>query len=264
MNVDDVYRWTVLLAGVGVTIKALETMFLMPAYARRGILDYDVTGSDFLLVSRLSSALARMYSGRGVLVLSVLTVVSFAAVLAFEFGSAGYRWALLVLIVANVALYYRQAFGLDGADQMSFLVLLTVLLCWLLAPDEGVHRIGIWFIALQLALSYFVSGAAKLVSTEWRSGTAIPGILSTYTYGTRLTRRLFVRHRRLSLAVCWAVIVVELILPFGLVLGEQGALTLLAVGLGMHVSIAMIMGLNDFVWGFTAAYPAFYYLASTA
>ena len=263
MTIDTVYHATTILLGVGLAIKALETISLLPAYERHGVFDYSIAGSDSFLGSRLFPQISSLYSRTGVLILSAVSISSFLMLLFVDFGSLAFRALLLLLILPNVALYYRQAFGLDGADQMSLLILLSLLICFIPWADPEIQKVGIWFIGLQLSLSYLVSGVAKLASKEWRTGTAIPGILSTFTYGTRLTRRFFVKHRRLSLAVCWFVIAIEVLIPFGLFFGPQGALVVLGVGLMMHVSIAIIMGLNDFVWGFTAAYPSFYYLAAT-
>lgn len=262
MNLDDAYRIATLLVGVGLSIKALETLALIPEYDKGGIFDYDIAGNDTLMLTRAAPVFARLYSRPGMTVLAVASVASFAVVALAPYQSPAYRVAVVAMVVANVAVYYRQAFGLDGADQMSFLVLVTIFFGSAITSDPDLQRVGAWFVALQLALSYLVSGVAKLISPEWRSGTAVIGILSTYTYGTRLTRRVLTTRRPLSRAICWAVIATEIALPFGLLFGEVGVVVALAVGLAMHLSIAVVMGLNDFVWGFAAAYPFFYWVGS--
>lgn len=264
MDLDAVYRYTILLVGIGLTIKAFETIWLLPQYDRRGVFDYAIIGNDSLATTPLAPVFAKLYSKPGVLGLATLGVLAFLALAATSYGTPAYRIAASVLIVVNVAFYYRQAFGLDGADQMSFLILVTVFFCSIVTSDPKLREVGVWFIALQLALSYFVAGAAKLVSKEWRSGIAISGILSTYTYGTRFTRKLLTNSRVLCILICWGVIVTEMVIPFGLLLEPTGVAVALGVGLAMHVSIAIIMGLNDFVWGFAAAYPSFYYIATVA
>jgi hypothetical protein len=46
-----------------------------------------------------------------------------------------------------------------------------------------------------------------------------------------------------------------------ILLGTPGAIAIIAIGLGFHVSIALLMGLNNFVWSFGASYPALVLLA---
>lgn len=262
MELGEIYRLMTLILGFGLTIKALETLYLLPEFGRRGLLDYAIAGNDLFALGRSAQWFARIYSPTGVLLMAAATVPSFAVLLMSNFGSVPYQVAVLTLIVSNVALYYRQGFGLDGADQMALLILLTVLICSVFVTDAAVMRVGLWFIALQLALSYFVSGFAKLLSREWRGGLALRGILSTYTYGTRFSRQLLTRFRPLSLIGCWAVIGTELILPLALVLDGVPLLVLMGLGLAMHLGIAVVMGLNDFVWSFGAAYPALYFVTT--
>jgi hypothetical protein len=259
LDLAAAYRYTTLIVGIGLGIKALETLYLLRAYSSRQIFDFSMVGNDFNLEGRLALVPTRLYSKDGVAGLASLSLMSLAILLLTESGSAAYSLSMFGLIVANVLMYYRQAFGLDGADQMSLLILLTLLLCSA-APSREIREIGLCFIALQLALSYMVSGVAKLASREWRSGRALEGILSTHTYGTALTRKLVSRHKLMCRIGCWGVIITEMALPFGLLLGPAGVIASLSIGLCMHLVIAAIMGLNDFVWSFAAAYPAFIYV----
>ncbi len=262
MEPETVYHYTLVIAGVGVAIKSLETLALRREYQARGVFDYTIVGNDALAGSPFAPLFTRLYSWKGVATLSIVGVITFSGLMVSDPGTAAYTVAATLMIASSIAIYYRQAFGLDGADQMTFLVLITTLFCFIVSSVAAIRAIGIWFIALQLALAYFVSGAAKLVSKEWRSGTAISGILSTYTYGTGLTRKLFTRNSWLCVALCWSVIVVEMLLPFGLFLEPVGVAATLGVAFAMHVSIAVVMGLNDFVWAFAAAFPSFYYVGT--
>lgn len=262
MDLASTYWLTVVILGVGLSIKALETLHLLPEYASRRALDFEIAGDDSLLGSRISRTFGVLYSKSGVLVLSCVSISVFLLLLFIGRDARAFPYVLLAFIAVNVAMYYRQGFGLDGADQMSLLILVTVLLCFVASGRPGVQAIGVWFIALQLGLSYLVSGVAKLFSREWRSGVAIEGILSTYTYGTNFMRSLVTGRRGLCVLAGWAVIVTEIALPFALLFGDRGVLAAMAVGLMLHLSIAVIMGLNDFVWSFAAAYPAFYYVGA--
>lgn len=85
--------------------------------------------------------------------------------------------------------------------------------------------------------------------------------MSTIGYGSPPVGAFLGRHRRLALAACWSVIVFECSAPFLLLLGTPGAFAIIVVGLCFHLSIALLMGLNNFLWSFGAAYPALLFLA---
>lgn len=154
--------------------------------------------------------------------------------------------ALVSLMVFN-ALF---AFGLEGSDQMTGLVLTSnaISAMWpaLTASCE-------YFIAVQLALSYAVAGIAKLLSAEWRSGTAVITILSTRSFGPGDAQWLE-DHSKVARAICHGVIAFELvwlIAPLDLRLLS----IVMMVGVSFHFANAWIMGLNLFPWAFLSAYP---------
>ena len=70
-------------------------------------------------------------------------------------------------------------------------------------------------------------------------------------------------HGRAGLcaAAAWFVIAFEVTFPLALVLGPTGVAVYAAVGALFHVSNAVLMGLNTFVWAFVATYPAVLFCA---
>lgn len=69
------------------------------------------------------------------------------------------------------------------------------------------------------------------------------------------------RHRVVSLLLCWSVIAFECSAALLILAGTPGAVAIIAGGLAFHVGIALVMGLNTFLWAFASAYPALLYLA---
>lgn len=259
----DSYELTIVLLGIGSSVRAMETLQVRDSYAKDGIFRWEIAGNDIFHVqnSFIAALLRRVYGKTGMVVLSTLTLLTFGLVLALPEQTYLYRLSLLLFLGVNLLVYYRQSYGLDGADQMSLLITLTTLLCYGARRTESLMAIGLMFIGCQVALSYFVSGVAKLISPQWRSGLAIEGIWSTYTYGSPTARRLVWRSRGACIVLSWATIAVEILLPFSLLLDSQLVVFALVVGFLFHFAIAIVMGLNDFVWAFVAGYPAFYYLS---
>ncbi len=259
LNTHDVYLWTTIILAVGLSIKTLELWRESSEFNPGGSFDWQIVGRDSMLVSQFQGVLRSIYSRNGMLIIFSTSLLSFFGLVVF--GPFVPHWGLfriffILLAVSNLFVYYRQGFGLDGADQMSMVILLTTLFCFIPTDSQTIHLIGIFFITAQLFLSYLVSGIAKLISTEWRSGLAIQGILSTYTYGTSITRDIFTNRKKLSQVVCWMVIVLEIIYPAAIFLDIPYIYGAVIAGILFHVSIAVLMGLNDFVWGFSSAYPS--------
>jgi hypothetical protein len=258
---EEAYFMVLAIVGIGLVIKAMEVIFLIKSFDKGKMFDWEIVGRDSMISGKRADFFGRLYSSRGVLVISMIIILS-AVVMAVSFSNIlVFKGALAFFVLSNVLMYYRQGFGLDGADQMSLLILLTCLICFLIPENQELRTIGLWFIVSQLMLSYFVSGFAKLISKQWRSGIAIQGILSTYTYGTSFTRSFFTGNLTVSRIVCWATIIFETCFPMIFLFGEYGLYIGVILGVIFHLSIALVMGLNDFVWGFSACYPALLYLA---
>jgi hypothetical protein len=157
-------------------------------------------------------------------------------------------------------LYLRNQLGLDGSDQM-LLVVCSGLTVALLVPERASQAIALDYIAAQLLLSYAVAGIAKAASPTWRSGRALPGILSTIGYGIPRLGKLLDENPQLARILCWSVILFECTAPLLILVGTPGAIVVVAAGILFHLSISYIMGLNIFPWSFGAAYPALLWLA---
>lgn len=121
-----------------------------------------------------------------------------------------------------------------------------------------VQHAAVFFVAAQLVLSYLTAGIAKLISPIWRSGQAVGLIMRTKTYGTPWLSRT-VKQLHLSGPLSWATILFEVVGPLSVLAGPKPTLLFLAAGMLFHISIAIAMGLNTFVWAFTATFPAVYY-----
>ncbi len=62
---------------------------------------------------------------------------------------------------------WRKPFGDDGADQMTNIVSITVVLCAIVGSSSSfLSSVGLIFIASQAALAYFTAGIAKLWSPK--------------------------------------------------------------------------------------------------
>jgi hypothetical protein len=122
--------------------------------------------------------------------------------------------------------------------------------------DPWVSIAGHVLIAGQLILSYSIAGFSKLISPTWRRGDALPGVMSGYTYGHAISSAVANRHRILSLAICWILMVGETSFPLSVLMPKWVLWSALAAFTLFHISGAVLMGLNTFIWSFVASYPS--------
>ncbi len=118
---------------------------------------------------------------------------------------------------------------------------------------------SLWFVALQYSISMLIAGIAKIVSPIWRSGEAMIGISSTSFYGSPRLHTILTQHKDISKLLCWMVIIIECTFWLVFIVNWKMGIILLLIGLALHASIALTMGLNDFFWAFTATYPIIWF-----
>ncbi|MFN0051096.1 MAG: HTTM domain-containing protein [Planctomycetales bacterium] len=257
MSAADAIEWMTRLAGFCAAILSVEVLIDQAHYSDAGLLGWPVMQSRHRwLVTHWAVPLLNLFlAHRRFLALMGLRLLA-AAGLVFADPEGGLGLLLLLTTTATGALYQlRTPFGTDGADQMNLLTLGALSLERLCA-SEVVRHAALWFVALQLILSYFVAGMAKLRGEEWRSGRAPWGIFTTKLYGIPRLGRWLMRHPRVSWLMSWGIILFEIGFPAVFVAPRPVALAFLVLGLSFHVLTAFVMGLNTFFWAFLAAYPA--------
>jgi len=224
----------------GIARLRLSSRFPNPSKA---VLDkiFDLPGLRALLISRLALI---------------------AALLIVPIASSVFSVIVWSLVVQNLAFTWRRVMGDDGSDQMSAVILVTAAIC--VGPQSSplLLKLGLWYLTAQCCLAYTAAGLAKLVSPIWRGGQAVPAILSTQSYGLPAIARFLKSRRRLSLILTWVVIIAESAFLLVLVIPWPWNLVFLIWGVAFHLSTAMIMGLNSFLWTFLATYPAVIYTAT--
>lgn len=168
-------------------------------------------------------------------------------------------WVLLGLCVHSLLILHRyQGPYNGGSDRMSLLTLYCLSLAhWL--PEHFLQEAALGYLALQLILSYFVSGLVKVTNTEWRSGQALEDVFRFSVYPVSEHLRHLADRPRLIFGASWAVMIFEILFPLSMF--HNAALILaLCFAAVFHVANAFLFGLNRFVWAWIAAYPSLLWL----
>jgi hypothetical protein len=262
MRPESVAMASGLLLAIAVVVDSLELLADRAQLRAGGLfgLPVLVTGHTVLLRGPLAPPLRRLFAYPAVLVLplaqlAAAAVLGVAAVARTPGLETAAGLAALTILGARMLLYLRTQLGLDGSDQM-ILVASSAVAAALLVPDPQAQRIALYYLAAQLLLSYAVAGIAKAISPTWRSGRAVPQITMTIGYGDPRVGAFLERHAGLGRLLCWATIAFECSAAVLILAGVPGALVIIVAGVLFHASIAVLMGLNVFLWSFAAAYPA--------
>ena len=172
----------------------------------------------------------------------------------------GFALSCVAVIFTTICLFHlRTPFGLDGADQMMTQVFGALTIAYLY-PHPLLRTVCLWFLALQLCLSYATAGIAKCFSRKWLSGENLPFVLGTAMYGDTNLSKTLLKHPLLSRLLSIGVIGLETLFPTCLLLPMSFALIFPIGGIVFHVACARLMSLNTFLWAFLACYPALLHL----
>jgi hypothetical protein len=249
---DLVIRLVTALCGVSVIIRTLELL------SRPNLFDSSGSLSWQLIRELCPFGDARWFrallAGRCFYVVLGARAVASCGLLLFAWPSLLLP-SVLIVALSSLLISLRMPLGQDGSDQMNILILIPSSLA-LLCHHELAKTAVLLFIAGQVSLAYATSGVSKLISPLWRSGNAIPQILSTITYGNGVAFRVLTAHSALSRIASWSVILFEMFFWCGILAGPRASLVILAIGVLFHLSCALVMGLNCFFWSFIATYPA--------
>ena len=173
-------------------------------------------------------------------------------VMGLGIGGAWPVWGLWGISLAMLWRYQGPYNG--GSDKMTMLILSCLSLAHM-APTPFWQEMALSYLAVQLVLSYFVSGWVKLVNPEWRRGEALCDVFRFSAYPVSEGLRRLADQPRFLFVMGWAVILFELVFPLSLLDPVSLKLALLCAA-GFHFSNACFFGLNRFFWIWLCAYPA--------
>lgn len=263
LEMNSAIQATALIAAVGILIMSLEDITMFKLFRKEGILSWDVLKlQGSWSVIGCSGKIANLFLEygyfRGVIMARLLAAIT---LLMFHGYPLVFAISAFIIFTSLAALTLRSIYGLDGAHQMH-LVIWGAFFLSNLAPEQSLGRaFGVWFIAMQAGFAYLVSGIAKLISPMWRSGDALIGVFGTEIYGNRYAYALFARCHGIARIASWTVILFECSFWTIFIVNIRVGWWILAGGLGFHIVVAILMGLNGFLFAFAATYPCIVYCA---
>ena len=221
MTLDLAMRWTEVLLGLALFLPSLEHVW--------------AGGKERLL-----------FSARAVL--CVALVSGFYA-----------PWVCLAMSGLAILILHRFEGPYNGgSDKMGLLILFCLTLAHFL-PEPRWKELAFGYLGLQLTLSYFISGWAKIRNPDWRTGRALRDVFAFSAYPVAENLRALANQKALLLAGSWLVMICELLFPLSLA-SQWTLIPFLILAASFHLSNAIFFGLNRFVLAWIAAYPSILWL----
>ncbi len=250
--------WVERILAVAVVLQSVELIQMRKeAYSSDGVWSWSVLRAEYLGYPRpLLKAFDWLMDESGFTSILIARIILALSLFWFpHFVTA----LLLLLATTLVCVRWRGSFN-GGSDYMTMVILTGV--CVARAGNEPRKLIeaGLAYIAIQLCLSYFIAGVVKLKVQDWRSGSALVRLMEAGAYGIPRSAREFASKPGVAFTAAWGVMFFEILFPLSL-LGSGFAAIFLGAGIFFHLVNYYFLGLNRFVFAWTAAYPALLFLS---
>lgn len=262
LSASEAVNLAVRLCCVGRAISLAELAVARSECRTGGMLNWEIAGlildsqpsklsqTKASRIARLSGFVSKRCVGMSSSIFSGLLWMEAAVILSlFLFP------AMLILKVAAVLCLLiemkRHYFSVDGSDEMTLLCLTATCL----AGFGDSSRYVAFFLAAELALAYTTAGAYKASSPFWQKGKALLHITRTKAFGHKQVSKLLHRYPLLSKYSELALVLWESGFLIALIAPRPILWGILAAGVVFHLACAGVMGLNTFLWAFSAGYP---------
>jgi len=257
LNASEAVNLAVRLCCIGRAISLAELALARRERRPGGMLNWRVAGmvldegsSRLSSLARLRRLLWKSFVGMPPWLFTCLLWIEAAVVLSlFLFpATTDLRAAAATLLLIEMKRHY---FSVDGSDEMMLLFLAATSL-------GGIGNSSLyvaWFLAAEIVLAYTTAGVYKAASPFWQKGKALLSITRTRAFGHPHISKLLNRYPLLAHASELSLLLWESGFIIALVAPRPVLWMILAAGIIFHLSCALVMGLNTFLWAFAAGYP---------
>lgn len=255
------YQAILCILSIGLFITALEDITNWKMFKSTGLLSWKVSKLSYNWSAKdLRLKLCNYLLHDNAFKCSIYLKI-FASFLLFVFSILNIISPTLicVLFFLHLLIHFRSPYGLDGSYQMHLVILFALSIGSLFGVYSQTSIVCVLFIAGELLCSYFVAGFNKLISPVWRKSSALQGIFSTRNFGHGLFYRFISQYEVLTTILSWYIFLFETLFFTVLFFRPNYTVIFFIIGFVFHLFNAIVMGLNNFLLSFLAAYPALFY-----
>jgi hypothetical protein len=247
--------WSQRGIALAVLLQTIELLQLRRAYSDAGIWRWSLLQPEQRsLPAPLRWLFAALLPYRNFVVLLSARLV--AAGLLLGLGASAVL-PFLWLSQLAICVRFRGTFN-GGSDYMTMLILMALSVASFAPQAAPLQSACLLYIGVQVSLSYFIAGIAKLKEADWRRGAALQSFVLATPYGAPSWARALVSGSRASGLMSWCVMAFECLFPLCWA-DPRVCLGFIVFAGGFHVANALVFGLNRFLFAWAAAYPALLY-----
>lgn len=247
--------WIEKLIAVAIVLQTLELLQIRETISEGGVWRWSTLKKEFeVFPLPAQKVLALLLNHPNFLVVLLARLV--CAVLIFFFPHPALIFVLLLSSIL-ICLRWRGTFN-GGSDYMTLVILSAAFIAAAFQNHPPVVVGALWYISIQVCLSYFVAGLVKLKRSNWRTGAALSGFLNSASYLVPPTIQTLIKKPWVSLLASWSIIIFECAFPIAL-FSPQVCAAMIALAFLFHLGNVYVFGLNRFLFAWCAAYPALYY-----
>lgn len=242
------------IISIAIIIQTFEYLSLKNTFLETGIWKWSEIKKDHTLLSKLDLLLCDKNF------ISLLWSRLLFAFLFFYFSSSFILIFSLFISTLLISLRFRGSFN-GGSDYMA-LIILSALCIAHFSPSSTVQKGALYYIAFQIATSYFLAGFVKLKQKNWRNGKALLAFIESPNYNPPTFFKKIIKIKKLGFLASWAVIFFEIFFPLIFMQNKYGALIWISLALSFHFINVILFGLNRFFIIWAASYPALYFVVN--
>jgi hypothetical protein len=229
--ISEILIWSERLIGFAILLQSIELIVARKSFSRDGIWNWEIL-REILLIQVLCSVLMM--------------------------AAPEESWTALVLIFATFSALFvcwRFRGTYNGGSDFMTIVVLSGLTGAKIFPQWQKYFLA--YIAVQVCLSYFISGFGKLKKKNWFSGEALRSLSKSRNYSIPALAREQMNRPNIARAASLSLIAFEISFPLALI-NQDFCRAYLAVAVIFHLMMFYVFGLNRFLWAWLSAYPALY------
>jgi hypothetical protein len=261
---EDTLRLILLIISPQLLISSLEALYNHSIYKKGQLLSWAYVKRNkkiFTLNPSVEKISDLLFSYPNSLFLIAAKLMLTVAMIFFVVNQKTFNAGIILTTSFTILISLRDTYSNNGSDQLTGIILIALSIVALRPNSEIVKYAAIFFIAFQSILSYATSGIYKLINAGWRNGENLRAILSTEVFGNRRIKKLMDKLPNSYILASFTIMFGEIFLSISFLLPPPLCLFVLATGVLFHLSVAIAMGLNTFLWTFVSTYPAIYFIS---